>query len=179
MAMERRFGVQVGGLQFDLASFPDMPEEVRRYLDETAVQMEESSGEGMYMFPGDVMPPAVAEWVRAKIEDLQKRAKAGDLDAVKVENMDRKWFADYMDKLVVSTLADVDRMSAGRYKDKLEKTAAVLCGAWRTLIRRDENWRALGCWQAEKLYYGAVIAALLRTAAMCRDAEKEDGHEEA
>lgn len=169
MAMERRFGVQVGGLQFDLASFPDMLEEVRQYLDETAGQMEEDRGEGIFKIPADVMPPAVTEWVRAKIEDLQKRAKAGDIDDVKVANMDREWFAGYMDKLVVSTLADVDRMSAGRYKDKLEKTAAVLCG----------TWRALGCRQAEKLYYGAVIAALLRTAAMCRDAEKEDGHEEA
>lgn len=179
MAMERRFGVQVGGLQFDLASFPDMPEEVRRYLDEAAGQMEEDRGEGLFKVPADVLPPAVTEWVRAKIMDLQKRAKAGDLDAVKVENMDREWFAGYMDKLVVSTLADVDRMSAGRYKDKLEKTAAVLCGAWRTLIRRDEDWRALDVGTARSLYYGVVIAALLRTAAMCRDAEKEDGHEEA
>lgn len=179
MAMERRFGVQVGGLQFDLASFPDMPEEVRRYLDEAAGQMEEDRGEGIFKVPADVMPPAVTEWVRAKIADLQKRVNAGDLDAVKVENMDREWFADHMDKLVVSTLADVDRMSAGRYRKDLEKTAAVLCGAWRTLIRRDKDWRSLGCQQAEKLYYGAVIAALLRTAAMCRGAEKEDGHEEA
>lgn len=179
MAMERRFGVQVGGLQFDLASFPDMPEEVRQYLDELGRQTEEDRGEGILKVPADVMPPAVTEWVRAKIMDLQKRAEAGDLDAVKVENMDRAWFEDHMDKLVVSTLADVDRMSAGRYKDKLEKTAAVLCGTWRTLIRRDEDWRTLGCRQAEKLYYGAVIAALLRTAAMCRGAEKEDGHEEA
>lgn len=179
MAMERRFGVQVGGLKFDLASFPDMPEEVRQYLDETAGQMEEDRGEGIFKVPVDVMPPAVTEWVRAKIMDLQKRTNAGDLDVVKVENMDRAWFEDHMDKLVVSTLADVDRMSAGQYKDKLEKTAAVLCGAWRTLIRRDKDWRALGCMQAEKLYYGAVIAALLRTVDMCRSAEKEDGHEEA
>lgn len=179
MAMERRFGVQVGGLQFDLASFPDMPEEVRRYLDEAVGQMEEVRGEGIFKVPEDVMPPAVTEWVRAKIMDLQKRMKAGDLDAVKVENMDREWFAGYMDKLVGSTLADVDQVSGGRYKDKLEKTAALLCGAWRTLLRRDKDWRALGCQQAEKLYYGAVIAALLRTDAMCRGAEKEDGHEEA
>jgi len=177
MAMERRFGVQVGGLQFDLASFPDMPEEVRQYLDETAGQMEEERGEGCYKFTGDVMPPAVTEWVRAKLMDLQKRANAGDLDAVKVENMDREWFADHMDKLVFHTLADVDRMSAGRYRKDLEKTAALLCGAWRTLIQKDKDWRALGCMQAEKLYYGAVIAALLRTADMCRGAEKEDGHE--
>lgn len=179
MAMERRFGVQVGGLEFDLASFPDMPEEVRQYLDETAGQMEEDRGEGIFKFPADVMPPAVTEWVRAKIEDMQKRMKAGDLNAVKVENMDREWFAGYMDKLVVSTLADVDRISAGRYRKDLEKTAAVLCWAWRTLIQKDKDWRALGCMQAEKLYYGAVIAALLRTADMCRGAEKEDGHENA
>ena len=177
MAMERRFGVQVGGLQFDLASFPDMPEEVRRYLDETAGQMEEDRGEGIFKVPADVMPPAVTEWVRAKIEDMQKRMKAGDLDAVKVANMDREWFAGYMDRLVVSTLADVDRMSAGRYKDKLEKTAALLCGAWRTLIKRDGDWRGLGSELAAKLYYGVVIAALLRTVSMERT--KEDGHEEA
>jgi len=179
MEMERRFGVQVGGLQIDLASFPDMPDEVRRNLDEMAGQLEEDRGEGMYMFPGDVMPPAVTEWVRAKLMDLQKRVNAGDLDAVKVENMDREWFADHMDKLVVSTLADVDQATAGEYRKELEKTAAVLCGSWRTLIRKDKDWRALGSMQAEKLYYGAVIAALIRTAAMCRDAEKEDGHEEA
>lgn len=179
MAMERRFGVQVGGLQFDLASFPDMPEEVRRYLDETAGQIEEDRGEGNYKISADNMPPAVTEWVRAKIMDLQKRTNAGDLDVVKVENMDRAWFEDHMDKLVVSTLADVDQAAAGRYRVELEKTAALLCGSWRTLIRKDKGWRALGCLQAAKLYYGAVIAALLRTAAMCRDAEKEDGHEEA
>lgn len=179
MAMERRFGVQVGGLQFDLASFPDMPEEVRRYLDEAAGQMEEERGEGNYKISADNMPPAVTEWVRAKIMDLQKRTNAGDLDAVKVENMDRAWFEDHMDKLVVSTLADVDQATGGQHTPELEKTAALLCGAWRTLIRKDKDWRALGCRQAEKLYYGAVIAALLRTADMCRSAEKEDGHEEA
>lgn len=179
MAMERRFVVQVGGLEFDLASFPDMPEEVRRYLDEMAGQIDEDRGEGNYEISADNMPPAVTEWVRAKIMDLQKRTNAGDFDVVKVENMDREWYAEYMDKLVVSTLTDVDRMSAGRYKDKLEKTAAVLCRTWRTLIRKDKDWRALGCMQAEKLYYGAVIAALFRTADMCRGAEKEDGHEEA
>ena len=177
MAMERRFGVQVGGLQFDLASFPDMPEEVRQYLDELGRQTEENGGAGIFKVQADVMPPAVNEWVRAKIMDLQKRTKAGDLDVVKVENMDREWFADHMDKLVISTLADVDRISAGRYRKDLEKTAAVLCWAWRTLIQKDKDWRALGCQQAEKLYYGAVIAALLRTAAMCRSAEKEAGHE--
>ena len=179
MEMERRFVVQVGGLQFDLASFPDMPEEVRQYLDETAGQMEEDRGEGIFKVPADVMPPAVTEWVRAKIADLQKRMNAGDFDAVKVENMDREWFADHMDKLMVSTLADVDQATGGQHTPELEKTAALFCGAWRTLIRRDKDWRALGCQQAEKLYYGAVIAALLRTAAMCRGAEKEDGHEEA
>lgn len=177
MAMERRFFAQVGGLQFDLASFPDMPEEVRRYLDEMAGQMEEDRGEGIYKIQADVMPPAVTEWVRAKIMDLQKRTNAGDLDVVKVENMDRAWFAGYMDKLVASTLADVDQATGGQHTPELEKTAALFCGAWRTLIRRDKGWRALGCRQAEKLYYGAVIAALLRTADMCRGAEKEDGHE--
>jgi len=179
MAMERRFAVQVGGLEFDLASFPDMSEEVRRYLDETAGQIEEDRGEGIFKVPADVMPPAVTEWVRAKIMDLQKRAKAGGPDAVKVENMDRKWFEDHMDKLVVSTLADVDQATAGQHTPELEKAAALFCGAWRTLIQGDEDWRALGCRQAEKLYCGVVIAALIRTAAMCRGAEKEDGHEEA
>ena len=179
MAMERRFGVQVGGLQFDLASFPDMPEEVRRYLDETAGQIEEDRGEGIFKVPADVMPPAVTEWVQAKIMDLQKRAKAGDLDAVMVENMDREWFAGYMDKLVISTLADVDQATGGQHTPELEKTAALFCGAWRTLIRKDKDWRALGVGTARSLYYGVVIAALLRTAAMCRGAEKEDGHENA
>lgn len=179
MATEKRFAVQVGGLEFDLASFPDMPEEVRQYLDELGRQTEENGGGPRTVYSDDVIPPEVNEWVKAKLADIQRRINEEGMDAVRVENMDREWYAEYMDKLTLSTLADMDRTSAGRYKDKLEKTAAVLCGTWRTLIRRDEDWRALGCRQAEKLYYGAVIAALLRTAAMCRDAEKEDGHEEA
>lgn len=177
MAMERRFCAQVGGLQFDLASFPDMPEEVRQYLDEMAGQMEEDRGEGNYKISADNMSPAVNEWIRAKIADLQKRTNAGDLDVVKVENMDRAWFAGYMDKLVISTLADVDQATGGQHTPELKKTAALLGRAWRTLIRRDKDWRALGVGTARSLYYGVVIAALIASADMERT--KEDGHEEA
>lgn len=179
MAVEKRFAVQVGGLEFDLASFPDMPEEVRQVLDELGRQTEENGGGPRTCYSGDVMPAVVTAWVREKLEDLQKRIKEEGPDVVKVASLDRGWYADKMDRLVISTLADVDRISAGRYRKDLEKTAAVLCWAWRTLIQKDKDWRALGCMQAEKLYYGAVIAALLRTADMCRGAEKEDGHENA
>ena len=179
MAMERRFGVQVGGLQFDLASFPDMPEEVRQYLDELGRQTEENGGGPRTCYSGDVMSAVVTAWVREKLEDLQKRIKEEGPDVVKVASLDRGWYADKMDRLVISTLADVDRATAGLYKKDLERTAAVLCGAWRLLIEKDKDWRAMGSNHAVSLYYGAVIAALLRTAAMCRDAEKEDGHEEA
>ena len=177
MAAEKRFAVQVGGLEFDLASFPDMPEEVRQYLDELGRQTEENGGGPRTVYSNDVIPPEVNEWVKSKLADIQRRINEEDMDAVRVENMDREWFADHMDKLVVSTLADVDQATGGQHTPELEKTAALFCGAWRTLIQKDKDWRALGCMQAEKLYYGAVIAALLRTADMERT--KEDGHEEA
>lgn len=177
MAMKRRFAVQVGGLEFDLASFPDMPEEVRQYLDELGRQTEENGGGPRTMYSDDVIPPEVNEWVKAKLADIQRRIKEDDMDAVRVENMDREWYAEYMDKLTLSTLADMDRMSEGRYRVELKKTAALLGRAWRTLIRKDKDWRALGVGTARSLYYGVVIAVLIATADMERT--KEDGHEEA
>lgn len=178
MATEKRFAVQVGGLEFDLSSFPDMPEEVRQYLDEMGRQLEENGAEGRNRLDG-VTPQYVDDWIRASVIAMQKRVDEEGPDAVKVESMDRDWYAEYMDKLTLSTLADMDRMSAGRYRVELTKTAALLGRAWRTLIRKDKDWRALGVGTARSLYYGVVIAVLIATADMCRGAEKEDGHEEA
>lgn len=176
MATEKRFAVQVGGLEFDLASFPDMPEEVRQYLDEMGRQLEENGAEGRSQL-GDVMPQYVDDWIRASVIAMQKRVDEEGPDAVKVGEMDRDWYAEYVDKMVIKTLAQIDAGTGGQHTPELEKTAALLCGSWRMLIKRDGDWRGLGSELAAKLFHGVVIAALLRTADMERT--KEDGHEEA
>lgn len=176
MAVEKRFAVQVGGLEFDLSSFPDMPEEVRQYLDEMGRQLEENGAEGRTTL-GDVMPQYVDDWIRASVIAMQKRVDEEGPDAVKVESMDRDWYAGHMDRRVSETLAQIDAATGGQHTPELEKTAALLCGSWRTLIKRDGDWRGLGSELAAKLFHGVVIAALLRTASVERT--KEDGHEEA
>ena len=112
MAAEKRFAVQVGGLEFDLASFPDMPEEVRQYLDEIGRQLEENGAEGRNRI-GGVMPQYVDDWIRASVIDLQKRVDKEGPDAVKVESMDRDWYAGYVDKTVIKTLAQIDAATGG------------------------------------------------------------------
>lgn len=176
MAAEKRFAVQVGGLEFDLASFPDMPEEVRQYLDEMGRQLEENGAEGRSRIAG-VMPQYVDDWIRGKIVDLQKRVNEEGPDAVKAGEINPDWYAGYVDKMVIKTLAQIDTATGGQHTPELEKTAALLRGSWRTLIKRDGDWRGLGSELAAKLFHGVAIAALLRTASVERT--KEDGHEEA
>lgn len=176
MAAEKRFAVQVGGLEFDLASFPDMPEEVRQYLDEIGRQLEENGAEGRSNL-GHVMPQYVDDWIRASVIAMQKRVAEEGPDVVKVESMDRDWYAGHMDRRVSETLAQIDAVTGGQHTPELEKTAALLRGSWRMLIKRDGDWRGLGSELAAKLFHGVAIAALLRTAGMERT--KEDGHEEA
>lgn len=176
MAAEKRFAVQVGGLEFDLSSFPDMPEEVRQYLDEMGRQLEENGAEGRNEL-GGVMPQYVDDWIRASVIAMQKRVDEEGPDAVKVESMDLDWYAGHVDKLVIKILAQIDAETGGKHTPELEKTAALLCGSWRMLIKRDGDWRGLGSELAAKLFHGVAIAALLRTVSMER--MKEDGHEEA
>lgn len=176
MAAKKRFAVQVGGLEFDLASFPDMPEEVRQYLDEVGRQLEENGAEGRSCL-GDVMPQYVDDWIRASVIAIQKRVDEEGPDAVKAGEMDRDRYGGHMDKMVTKTLAQIDAETGGQHRPELEKTAALLCGSWRMLIKRDGDWRGLGSDLAVKLFQGVAIAALLRTVDMERT--KEDGHEEA
>ena len=176
MATEKRFAVQVGGLEFDLSSFPDMPEEVRQYLDEMGRQLEENGAEGRSRL-GGVMPQYVDDWIRASVIAMQKRVDEEGPDAVKVGEMDRDWYGGFMDKIVIRNCARIDVETGGQHTPELEKTAALLCGSWRTLIKRDGDWRGLGSELAAKLFDGVVIAALLRTVSMERT--KEDGHEDA
>ena len=176
MAAEKRFAVQVGGCEFDLASFPDMPEEVRQYLDEMGRQLEENGAEGRSRI-GGVMPQYVNDWIRASVIAMQKRVDEEGSDVVKVGEIDPDWYAGLVDKLVIRTCAQIDTATGGKHTPELEKTAALLCGSWRMLIKRDGDWRGLGSELAAKLFHGVAIAALLRTVSMERT--KEDGHEEA
>lgn len=138
MAAEKRFAVQVGGLEFDLASFPDMPEEVRQYLDEMGRQLEENGAEGRNSLEG-VIPQYVDDWIRASVIAMQKRVDEEGPDAVKVESMDRDWYGGHMDRRVSETLAQIDAETGKAHAGAGEDGGSAL----RVLADADQAGRGL------------------------------------
>ena len=178
MAKIKRYGVNVGGLEFDLDTLGDMPENVRKYLDELGNQLAENGAEGMVKIDGDHIPAEVDAWLRAKLDEKKVLTDKEGPDTVKVGEIDREWYSDFMDKYINKHAARINSATDGRYRPQIAEMATLVSVGFAYMIEHDEHWQKLGTFEAACLFEGVAQSMITAAVGVAMEETREAGDED-
>lgn len=178
MSKEKRFSIGIGGYEFYMDRFDDMPEAVRAYLDELHSQFEEEGGEDRIELPDVCMPPEVDEYFQRKARERLADAHE-DPNSVRAEEYPVDRLEEIMDRAVDRVLAIVlKHADSEEGQAEARRTAFIMKGAFRVTLAVSSEWRALGA-QDAVLLYDRVVKAVLTTALSVREIEVKTEEQEA
>ena len=136
---------------------PEMPEEVRRYLRETADQLRELGAEGLTGIPGEVMPDSVLEYISA-ITEKAASAKKGDLMDRPVRLFNPDALGDFMREKIPEIEAEYGKKLPDAFRKSL---TAALAELWQMLCAHDGDWGRLTISDALRLFVGVAMMSYM------------------
>ena len=179
MSNKRKICIGAGGYEFRMDDLPDMPEEVRTYLDALRDQLGEDDIDVRVELPDVCVPKEADEYFTRKLKERLKAA-AEDVNTVKVD----EYPAENMEKLLDGHL-DTEIAKAVTHATTEEDITSValvgfyLKGLYRILFHEDRDWSALGVKDAVRLYCGIAAGMLAMASQYSKIVPEGEDEEEA
>ena len=153
----RHFTIEIGGMMYSAAEFPDMPEDVREYLIELHDQIAETGESGITAMGDKQIPEFVNKYVEKAVQN-RVREMMKDKTSEKVKRYSIQNAAREMD-IRIAMIREKVETEVKRKPDpqEMNRIEVYLRALYRKLCLSDEDWRELPVRQAERLYSGVVI----------------------
>lgn len=179
MSNKRKFCIGAGGYEFRMDDLPDMPEEVRAYLDALRDQLGENDIDVRVELPDVCVPKEADEYFQRKLQE-RLEAAAEDVNTVRVD----EYPTENLEKLLDGHL-DTEIAKAVNHAQNEEDITSValvgfyLKGLYRILFHEDRDWSVLGVKDAVRLYCGIAAGMLAMASQYSKIVPEGEDEEEA
>lgn len=179
MSNKRRFCIGIGGYEFRLDDLPDMPEEVRAYLDALRDQLGEDDIDVRVELPDVCLPKEADEYFQQKLQERLEAAMQ-DMNSVGAGEYPAEKLEKHLDEFIDAETAKA--MNRAQTEEDMTSVALVgfyLTGLYRILFHEDKNWSALGVKDAVRLYCGIAAGMLAMASQYSKIVPEGEDEEEA
>lgn len=160
MSNKRRFCIGVGEYRFRVDNLPDMPEEIRAYLDALRDQLEEEDIEVTVELPDVCMSPEADEYFKGKLRERLEAARK-DMNTVGAGEYPAEKLEEILDESIDREIAKaVNHAQTEQDMTSVTLVGFYLKGLYRILFHEDTDWSALGVKDAVRLYSGIAAGML-------------------
>lgn len=178
MSNKSKFCIGAGGYEFRMDDFPDMPEEVRAYLDALGDQLGENDIDVRVELPDVCVPKEADEYFQRKLQE-RLEAAAEDVNTVRVDEYPTENLEKLLDGHIDTEIAkSVTRAETEADMGEVALMGFYLKGLYRILFHEDRDWSVLGVKDAVRLYSGIAAGMLAMASQYSKIVEEEDEEEE-